>query len=209
MSEQRAIERERAGKDQDERRDRENLSRPIDVHERVQHQHRDVDHQIGQHLPFRGVETREIRIRTDVVDDIGPAQVVDVVGKRRQRVGDDRDRRPSQRAQRKELQWSICLKSPGLRNLDSDSGYQANACNLSAGMRMAGIQFERPQIPCIIFVPLSPDPINQLKGRGNIAALHHDRITPRNRSYPLGSPALYAALRRCDRRHQIRRSRHG
>ena len=90
---QRAVERERAGTDQDKGQDREDLSGDINVHEPVQHRNDKVDHQIGDDLPIDFVEAGEVGVRIDRVDDMRARQVIDVIGQRRQRMRRNRDRR--------------------------------------------------------------------------------------------------------------------
>jgi hypothetical protein len=83
-SEQRAMERERAGDDHKEGEDRECLPRFINAHDAVEQRQQQVDHQIGDDLPVDQIKAREKRIAVDGIDDVDAREVVDVIRQRRQ-----------------------------------------------------------------------------------------------------------------------------
>ena len=65
----------------------------IDAHEPMQRRHDQIDHQIGDEPPVDLVETLQVGIAADRIDHVRGRKMVDVIRQRRQRLGDDRDRR--------------------------------------------------------------------------------------------------------------------
>ena len=90
---QRPVERQRAGHDQREHRDGENLTGDINGGgELAEQRHDQIHRQVRDDLPVDLVKPRQVGVVPHGGDDVHPRQVIDVVRQRRQRVRPHRDR---------------------------------------------------------------------------------------------------------------------
>ena len=91
-ADQRAVERERAGDNEREHRDHEDLAGEIDLHHLRQQRHDQVHGQIGNDLPLDFIEVGELRVLRQRRHRLHAGEMIDVIRQRRQRMRPDRDR---------------------------------------------------------------------------------------------------------------------
>ena len=162
------------------------------------------------------IEALQVGVRADGRDHVGAGEVVDVVGQRRQRMGQDRHRHRNAHHARTGPRWSSGGPSAGgavrcgFRRLGMGRSWsfvsrrppeEPAECNISAG--------PAPPIPPF---PLRRAPAKRHR-RSRPRTLSrgppHDRLAARYRPRPVGGAAAHAALRRGNRGGEIRRPRHG